>query len=120
MEIHDRIKFLRRNHLKLTQEEFATKISVSRANLGSIEVGRINVTERVIADICREFNASYAWLKTGEGEMFDTSNDDTTALFDRIMASDNETAKKLFRAFAKLDEDEWKVIEKIIDEVAKK
>jgi hypothetical protein len=38
------------------------------------------------------FGVSYAWLKTGEGKIFDTSFDDTTALFDRIMASDNETA----------------------------
>ena len=44
---------------------------------------------------------------------------ETTALFDRIMAGENETAKALFKAFAKLNDDDWAVIQKVIDEVKK-
>ena len=69
METYERIRFLRKNHLKLTQEVFAKKINISRANLGNIETNRINITERVILDICKEFNVNYQWLTTGEGEI---------------------------------------------------
>jgi transcriptional regulator with XRE-family HTH domain len=72
LEIFERIKALRKDFLDLTQEEFSKRIMISRANLGSIEVGRINVTDRVIIDICREFDISENWLRTGDGEMFST------------------------------------------------
>ncbi|HCM22820.1 MAG TPA: XRE family transcriptional regulator [Ruminococcaceae bacterium] len=70
MKIYERIKILRKNKLHLTQEEFSSKINMSRSNLGSIEVGRISVTDRVIADICSAFNVNEEWLKNGTGEIF--------------------------------------------------
>jgi DNA-binding XRE family transcriptional regulator len=70
LNVNNRIKLLRKDYLKLTQEQFSDAISISRANLGSIEVERINVTDRVVQDICREFNVSEVWLRNGEGEVF--------------------------------------------------
>lgn len=67
MTINERIKYLRKNILHLTQEEFAPKLRVSRSNLGSIEIGRTNATDRVIQDICSEFNVNEEWLRTGAG-----------------------------------------------------
>ena len=43
----------------------------------------------------------------------------TTAVFDRIMAGENETAKAVFKAFAKLDDSEWETLYKVITEVSK-
>lgn len=118
-KISSRIRCLRKDYLKLSQEKFGEKLGVSRDVIKNMELDLVEVKEHFTKLICREFNVSYLWLKTGEGEMLDSSNDDTTALFDRIMASENDTAKKIFRAFAKLDDSEWKVIEKIIDEISK-
>ena len=70
MDIYERIRIIRKDYLNLTQEEFANKIKVSRSNLASIEVGRINVTDRVIQDICLQFDVCENWLRTGKGEMF--------------------------------------------------
>lgn len=67
MNINDRIKYLRKDVLHLTQEEFAPKARISRSNLGSIEIGRTNVTERVKDDICNEFNINREWLEDGIG-----------------------------------------------------
>ena len=47
MTIHERIKHLRKYELKLTQEEFAQKIKISRSNLANIESGKISITDRV-------------------------------------------------------------------------
>ena len=70
MQMNERIKILRKKYLDITQEEFAARIKISRSNLGSIEVGRINVTDRVVEDICTEFNVNEEWLRTGQGKMF--------------------------------------------------
>lgn len=68
METFERIRLLRKKYLNMTQEEFSSNINISRANLGSIEVGRIRITDRVISDICIKYNVSEEWLRTGEGE----------------------------------------------------
>lgn len=64
-----RIRKLRRE-LDLTQQEFAEKIGVSRANIGKYETGISDPSAAVLSLICREFNVNEEWLKTGAGEMF--------------------------------------------------
>lgn len=59
-----------RKHYGLNQEKFAEKLNLSRSFINQIEVGKRNVSDRTIADICREFNVSETWLRTGDGEMF--------------------------------------------------
>lgn len=70
MKIFERIKYIRKNELKITQEDFAMSIGLSRSNIGNIEVGRINVTDRVIQDICLKYNINETWLRYGTGEIF--------------------------------------------------
>lgn len=43
-----------------------------------IEKVERNVTEQIQKSICRKFNVKYLWLTTGEGEMF--NNTDNSAL----------------------------------------
>lgn len=116
--MNQRLRELRKT-LKLSQEEFGKTLGVSNTAISKLENGENNITEQMIKSICREFNVSYIWLTKGFGEMFESPDMETTALFDRIMAGENETAKAVFRAFAKLDENDWKVIEKIINEIKK-
>lgn len=70
MKIHERIKYLRKNILKLSQEDFSKKLGLSRSNIGNIEVGRINVTDRVVADISTQYNVNEEWLRNGTEPMF--------------------------------------------------
>lgn len=73
LEIYKRIKKLRRDQLKLTQDEFSKRIKISRSNLASIEIGRISVTDRVINDICLAFKVNEEWLRNGQGDVFSDS-----------------------------------------------
>ena len=70
MEISERIKVLRKDILKLTQQDFSEALNMSRSNMGNIEIGRIAVTDRVISDICEKFNVNEEWLRFGNGQMF--------------------------------------------------
>lgn len=123
MQIGDRIKYLRKNVLDLTQQEFSKCINLSRSNLGNIETGRIDVTDRVLSDICQKFNVSEDWLRTGEGEVLrPMDREKEIADLAATLFKDEESSfrSRLIRALAKLDEDEWKVLEKIALEITEK
>lgn len=65
----DRIRKLRRS-LDLTQQEFADRIGVKRNTIANYETGRNDPVDSVTSLLCREFNVSEEWLRTGVGEMF--------------------------------------------------
>ena len=67
--LNERIKKLRKG-LDLTQQEFANRLGTTRNNIAGYEVGRRSPSEAVISLICKTFNVSETWLRTGEGEMF--------------------------------------------------
>lgn len=54
----------------MTLEEFSKRINISRSNLGNIETGKINLTERVILDICREFYVNQNWITNNQEPIF--------------------------------------------------
>lgn len=70
MKAHERIKDLRKNILHLSQKDFAEQINISRSNLGNIETNKINLTERVLMDICRTFHVNRDWLSNGNEPIF--------------------------------------------------
>ncbi|MCD3223817.1 helix-turn-helix domain-containing protein [Clostridium botulinum] len=115
MEKGLRLKELRKN-LNLTQQDFAKKLNMSRSNIGNIENGIINLSERNIKDICKIFNVNEDWLKTGNGEMFVTLQEDKELLdfVINVMANKDEFIKKTFLTLARLSEEEWAVVKKIM------
>ena len=116
MESHERIKYLRKDILKLTQQEFSDSLKISRSNMGNIEIGRIAVTDRVICDICEKFNINEEWLRTGNGSMYiELSKEEYIADFiSSILKNKVDSFKKRYVAMlSKLDEDGWEALEKV-------
>lgn len=58
-----------RKSLGLNQQEFASRIGLTRNYVSLIETGGRTPSERTVSDICREFNVNEKWLRTGEGSM---------------------------------------------------
>lgn len=73
MQSSERIKFLRKNILNMSQEDFSKKISLSRSNYGNIETGKINLTLRVLNDICRAFQVNSEWILHGTEPIFSST-----------------------------------------------
>lgn len=102
---------------KLSQEQFGQKISIARSHISSLENGARELTDRTIFDICREFNVSEDWLRTGQGEMFNSvSNDELDRLAERY--SLQPLAKKIVEKFVTLEEGEMNAILNLVKEVA--
>jgi transcriptional regulator with XRE-family HTH domain len=70
MSINKRIVLLR-HKLKMTQKNFAQKICISTSFQASIEIEQKKVLDRHIKLIVSAFGVNEAWLRTGEGEMFE-------------------------------------------------
>jgi len=60
---------------KLTQREFAKKISVATGFIASMEIGARKVNPRIMKLVSSLFNINLQWLETGEGEMFYTDTE---------------------------------------------
>lgn len=121
MEIKDRIKLIRKEK-KLTQVEFGDVIGVKGNTVTNYETGLRNPTDAVIKSICREFNVSEEWLKTGEGEMFLPLDrqDQIANLAATLFKGEKDSFKeRLILALAGLDESEWELLEKIAEKIAK-
>lgn len=71
----ERVKEVRKS-LNLTMEQFGNKLGVTKVAISNIEKKKRNLTEQMSRAICREFNVSEEWLKTGEGEMYQQLSED--------------------------------------------
>ncbi len=67
--MNERIKKLRKA-LDLTQQDFADKLGVKRNTVATYERGNSDPSDAAVILICKTFDVSEKWLRTGEGEMF--------------------------------------------------
>lgn len=111
--MNERLKKIRKA-LNMTQAEFGEKIGLSQNTIANYECGRRALTEQTIRSVCREFNVNIEWLLKGKEPMF-IEIDKMDALIAKMLAGQNETAVQLFKAFAELDESDWQIVQKIID-----
>lgn len=114
----DRIKALRQS-LGLTQQEFADRIGIKRGAIANYEIGR-NISDVVINSICRTYNVSEHWLRTGEGEMFvQISRDKEIMRFvgDVMQGEDDNFRRRFLLALARLPEELWSDIESFAQQI---
>lgn len=103
------------------KSEFARKINVTPAYISKLGKDPSSVpSDRTIADICREFNISEAWLRTGEGEPHIALDEDAELqdVFAQISVSDDDLIRRIIKAYWFLDEKEKAAIKKLIDSLS--
>ena len=99
LELHERIRYLRKNTLKMSQTEFAEKLGVTRTVIKNIELNVLARPEQKLSLLklmCKEFNVSEKWLLDGEGEMFVSNETEYNALIEQMLSSENEFVKNIF------------------------
>lgn len=75
----DRIKYIR-EQMKMSQREFGEGLGVSRDVISNVEYGRVEPKALFIQHLCDKYKVNEAWLRTGEGEPFLDSPDETNRL----------------------------------------
>ena len=64
--MNERIKLIRKK-AKLNQEEFGSRLEITKSSVSRIEAGINNPSDQTIKLICSEFDINEDWLRTGNG-----------------------------------------------------
>ena len=117
--MNTRIKDLRK-HLGLTQSEFGEKIGLKGNTITNYENNLRTPSDAVIYSICREFNVSERWLRTGEGQMFLELRraDEIAAYVGRVLKDESAFyQQKLLLFLSRLSPEMLAELEKVADEI---
>ena len=102
------------------KSEFARKINLTPAYISKLDKQPDRIpSDRTIADICREFNVSETWLRTGDGEMFEKA---TNTLADKLAQEyrlDN-LGRQIMAAYLELDENDRLAVGHLIQNLLNK
>ena len=118
LELHERIRFLRKDTLKMSMDAFGKQLGVSRDTINNIERNRLARPEQKLSLLklmCKEFNVSEKWLLDGEGEMFVSDETEYNALIEQMLSSENEFVKNIFKTFALFDEKDWEALQHMVE-----
>ena len=115
--MNERVKELRAA-LGLTQEEFGKRIGLAKSGISRIESGATGTTEQTLRSMVREFGASYLWLTTGTGSMFENGEEAAVhVMIDRVMAGENEHVKNLFKGLSDWTAEDWQQVDRLLDKL---
>ncbi len=118
--IGERIRFLR-TILKLSQEEFAKQIGISKRALIYYEQGKKQPSEKVLKLISQTFGVSYRWLKEGKGEIWEKKEEPPEWLKEFMKeASDEdiEIVKALIDMLKEVPEEEKPLLKMMLKKLA--
>lgn len=124
-EINQRFRELR-EMLGKTQSEWADIMGLSRSGITAIESGQRNVTEKHIKLLAIEpIDGKYInedWLRSGNGDPLKklTRSQVIADFAGDLIKEDDSFKTRLIEALAKLDEDEWMVLENLAKDLTKK
>lgn len=99
--MNERVKKLRKQ-LGLSGEKFGEPLGVTRTAISLIESGKNKLTEQMLKLICSVYHVNENWLRTGEGDMFISS--DQISLDDMIKDAD-PLDRDIFKAYFSIPKD---------------
>lgn len=119
MELHERVRYLRKEVLNKTQPEFAEELGTNRDTISNIEQGRLKRPEQkepLLKLMCEKYGINESWLLSGTGEMRRSPDRDEeiTAFMGKIAKSgDEDFRRRLVTVLCRLDTAEWELLEKM-------
>lgn len=118
MEINERIQEVRK-YFDMSRRVFGEKLGVTESVIVNIEYDRLKRPEQkepIYKLICEKFGVDEHWLKTGEGDMFESlSREEAIAAFIGDVLRDKEDTfkKRYIEMLSNLDEKGWDALRKV-------
>lgn len=66
--MNERLMFLRKT-LGITKESMAKQLGLAEQDIWDMEIGKKEITDELLKQICEGFNINPRWLKSGRGSM---------------------------------------------------
>ena len=103
-----------------TLDLFGKRLGVSASAISQIDNGKVSLTSKMRTSICKEFGVNEHWLLTGEGDMMvPVTEDDKIADFiSDVLKGKPDIRRRLISALARLDPEDWDLIERMIEKVS--
>lgn len=70
MSINERIKYFRKEILRINQTEFAAKLGMKQTSISTLEHEGATITEPTLHAICLAFHLNEEWLRNGTEPMY--------------------------------------------------
>lgn len=110
---------------KRSQEEWGEILGLTKSGVSDIERGKRNVTDKhlVMLGNWSEKPVNIEWLRSGTGDMFKklSRQQELAKLTADLFKSEETSFKSRFiLALSELEENEWDVLEGIVQKIAKK
>lgn len=114
--ITERIRKLIDEECSGNRSTFARRINVTPSYVAKIYIGKQEPSDRTIADICREFNVSEDWLRSGIGEPRSESThlQELNRAFEDILATAPDERSAFILALKSLPMEFWKLLPDLI------
>lgn len=116
--MNERIKKLRQA-LGLSQDEFGRRLGVTRGAVTNIELNKVEPKPLFVDLICREFNVSEEWIRTGAGEMFQpkSRNEELFEFAAKVAEGDPGSIQaQLLAVMSRLTDEQWEVLAQVARE----
>lgn len=106
--MQERLKIIR-EYFGMTQSEFAKKLGIGQSTLAMMEVSKRDISDRHIKTICAICSVNENWLRTGEGEMFNESDEFSLDEYAQHHSM-SEMDLKIIKGFLDLDPEVRKIV----------
>lgn len=107
-----------REHLELSQEEFAQKANRTRSEIKNIEYNKTSPKEEVIKAVCSAHRINRKFLENGEQPIILPDIDETTEYINNLVDErDNpfyETIRAILREYAKAPKEDQDAIKRFV------
>lgn len=103
-----------REHLKLSQDDFASMANRTRSEIKNIEYNKTSPKEEVIKAVCSAHSIDRVWLETGVGEPFHPKDkqEELKAVFADVLSGRPSEKNAFIEAMAQLPDDVFPVLVK--------
>lgn len=117
--INERIRFAIKE-LGVSQDSFAKGAHRTRSEISNIVYNKVVPKNEIIESICAAYKINEMWLRTGQGDPFCkmSAEEELSEIFANVLNGDPSTKSRLIRAFARLPEEAYPMIEQIVMNMA--
>lgn len=121
MELYERIKYLRKDILNMSQEEFGAELGVNRDVINNIERNRLKKPEQkepIYQLICTKFDINEEWLRNGTPPIKKSFETDEYSAISVLIGEKDPKAKQAIIDYWKLSDTDkelfWNFVNKFI------
>lgn len=102
MNTGERVLYLRKKVLKISQEQFGASLGLSKSAISKIEKKMHSLTDSNVLSICRAYKVNEEWLRHGTGEIFAVEGNELEYLIGRYGNTLSDLQKQLMVAIIKM------------------